>query len=255
MRDVGREPDRSADPVLVPPEVARAAAAHGLGAPVLTHRSGPDRVWLPLWGGFLFGVITIVLAVGPSTVWTPAGPATAGCAGLLLTHAIQLLSVAGTGLYLFDHGVVHRKGGAVTAFPWRDTRLWRSVVRDRFVKHPYRYRLQRPGAPPVVLSPALDLHEFGPEMERRLTAERTPVDLAAAAAGRRVGYGPFTVDRHGLTTPKGFIPWARVRGAEVGRRGRVRVWQAGARRPVRVRGRTVPNVVVFLAVVDAMRRA
>src|SRR5690606_23308419 len=55
MRDVGREPDRSADPVLVPPEVARAAAAHGLGAPVLTHRSGPDRVWLPLWGGFLFG--------------------------------------------------------------------------------------------------------------------------------------------------------------------------------------------------------
>jgi hypothetical protein len=127
-------------------------------------------------------------------------------------------------LYLFTHGVVFAKGSSTTVFPWRDTEIRRSVVLEKNAMKPdYRYWLQRPGSPSVELSPTLELDEFGPEMERRLTAARAPADLDAVAAGQRIQYGPYGVDLTGLTTSKGTIPWPQIRAVEV-KDGQVQVW-------------------------------
>jgi hypothetical protein len=158
-------------------------------------------------------------------------------------------------LHLFAHGLVYVKGSSMTVFPWHDTEIRRSVVQQQNSPKPdYRYWLWRPGSPPVELSPTLGLHDFGPEMERRLTADRAPADLDAVVAGQRIEYGPFTVDLAGLTTRKATIPWSQIRAVEV-KNGQVQVWQADARRAQTVDVAKVPNVFVFLALVETMREA
>jgi hypothetical protein len=129
------------------------------------------------------------------------------------------------------------------------------VVLEKGAPKPdYRYWLQRPGSPSVELSPTLELDEFGPEMERRLTAARAPTDLDAVAAGQRIQYGPYAVDLTGLNTSKGTIPWPQIRAVEV-KNGQVQVWQADARRAQSVDAAKLPNVFVFLALVETMREA
>lgn len=256
-----KEPGLREDLAQVPavsPEVSAVAAEHGLGAPASTHRTGPGELWYTVGGTVFFAAVTFALAVGPAT--------SGGLVGVLalftgfgalscLAATVRVLFVAGTELHLFAHGLVYVKGTSTTVFPWHDTEIRRSVVQQQNSPKPdYRYWLWRPGSPSVELSPTLGLHDFGPEMERRLTAERAPADLDAVVAGQRIEYGPFTVDLAGLTTRKATIPWSRIRAVEV-KNGQVHVWQADERRAQSVDVAKVPNVFVFLALVETMREA
>jgi hypothetical protein len=246
------------DPEQVPPEVRAAAAEHGLGDHALTHRTGRGDPWYAAGGTVFLAAVTFAIAVGPAT--------SGGLLGVLalftglgalscLAATVRALLVAGTELYLFAHGLVYVKGGSTTVFPWHDTELRRSVVQQQNSPKPdYRYWLWRPGSPSVELSPTLGLHDFGPEVERRLTAERAPADLDAVVAGQRIEYGPFAVDLSGLATRKATIPWPQIRAVEV-KNGQVQVWQADERRAQSVDVAKVPNVFVFLALVETMREA
>jgi hypothetical protein len=150
---------------------------------------------------------------------------------------------------------VYASGSSMTVFPWRDTEIRRSVVQQQNASKPdFRYWLQRPGSETVQLRPGLGLDEFGPEMERRLTADRAPADLDAVAAGQRLRYGPLAADLTGLTTPRGTITWPQVRAVEL-KQGAVQVWQVDARRPQSIEVAKVPNVFVFLAIAETLREA
>jgi hypothetical protein len=253
-----RERGLAADTEQVPPEVWAAAAEHGLGDHALTHRTGRGDPWYAAGGTAFFAAVTFAIAVGPATSgsWLGLLALFTGFGALsCLAATVRGLLVAGTELHLFAHGLVYVKGSAPAVFPWHDTEISRSVVQQQNSPKPdHRYRLRRPGTPSVELSPTLGLHDFGPEMERRLTAERAPVDLDAVAAGQRIEYGPFAVDATGLTTPKATIPWSQVRAVQV-RNGRVEVWQADARRAQSVDVAKVPNVFVFLVLVETVRDA
>ncbi|HYH31739.1 MAG TPA: DUF6585 family protein [Pseudonocardia sp.] len=242
----------------VPPEVRAVASEHGLGEFSSTHRTEPGELWITLGGTVLFAVVTFALAVGPATGggWAAVLVLLCGFAALAcLAATVRRLLVARTMLYLFDHGLVHARGSSLAVFPWRDTEIRRSVAQQPNAPKPdFRYWLQRPGSRSVELSPVLGLDEFGPEMERRLTAERAPADIDEVAAGQRAWYGPFAVDLTGLTTPKGTITWTQVRAVEI-KNGAVQVWQVDARRPQSVEVAKVANVFVFLALVETVREA
>jgi hypothetical protein len=242
----------------VPPEVSALAAQNGLGDRSLTHRAAQGELWFTIGGTVFFAAVTFALAVGPGTSggWVGALALFTGFGALsCLAAMVRRLLVAQTVLYLFDHGLVYAKGSAMTVFPWRDTEIRRSVVQQQNSPKPdYRYWLERPGSWSVELRPTLELDEFGPEMERRLTADRAPTDLDAVAAGQRVQYGPLAVDLTGLTTPKGTIPWPQIRAVEL-KNGAVQVWQADGRRPQSNDVAKVPNVFVFLALVETLREA
>ncbi len=257
-RGHGLRDDLAQVPV-VPPDVRAVASEHGLGDRSQTHRPDPGELWLTLGGTVILAVVTFALAVGPgpsSGAWIVllillSGLATLSC----LAAMVRRLLVARTVLYLFDHGLVYAKGDSMTVFPWRDTEIRRSVVQQKDALKPdFEYWLSRPGTRTVTLSPGLELDDFGPEMERRLTADRAPADLDAVTAGRRVQYGPFAVDLTGLTTSKGTIAWRQVRAVEL-KNGAVQVWQVDSHRPQSIGVAKVPNVFVFLALVETIREA
>ncbi|WP_232667401.1 DUF6585 family protein [Pseudonocardia sp. TRM90224] len=254
-KDTGLRAELAAMPA-VPPEVAAFAAEHGFGGRSLTHRAETNGVWGVLIAGVIFAAVTFALLVGPGKDggWLILAVLFCGAIALMcFGQAGRAFIAARTDLYLFDHGLVHARGDVLTAFPWRETQIRRSVVKERDAPKPaFRYWLQRTGGPTVELHPRLELDEFGPEMEQRFTVERVPVDLDAIVAGHQVQYGPFAVDHAALTTRKGIIAWSELRAVEL-QNGEVRVWVFGADRAETVEVSKVPDVFVFLAVVDALR--
>jgi hypothetical protein len=256
-REPGLRDDLAQVPA-VPPEVVAVATEHRLGGRSLTHRTERAELWFPVGGAVFLAAVTFALVVGPAASGGWLG-VLAGLTGLgalsCLAATVRALLVIRIELYLFAHGLVCVEDGSMTVFPWRDTEIRRSVVQQQNSPKPdYRYSLSRPGSPSVELSPTLGLHDFGPEMERRLTADRAPADLDAVVAGQRIECGPFTVDLTGLTTRKATIPWSQIRAVEV-KNGQVQVWHADARRAQSVDVAKVPNVFVFLALVETMREA
>lgn len=256
-RGQGLRSDLAAVPA-VPPDVQEAAAEHGLGDRPLIHRTEAGQLWFAVGGTVFLAAVTLGLYFGPASSggWETLLALGAGIATLYgLAATVRRLLVARSVLYLFDHGLVYARGSAMTVFPWRDTEIRRSVVKQQDASKPdFRYWVQRPGATTANLRPGLGLDEFGPEMERRLTADRMPADLDAVAAGGRLTYGPFTVDRAGLTTPRGPIAWAQVRAVEL-QQGAVHVWQLDGRRSQSVDVAKVPNVFVFLTLAETLRNA
>lgn len=242
----------------VPPQVRALAAEHGLGDRARTHRTERGELWLAGGGTAFFGIVTIALAVGPahSGGWTAILVIGSGLAGIYCLMAlVRRLMVAGSELYLFDHGLVHSSAGSLTVFPWRDTQIRRSVIQQQNASKPdFRYWLDRPGTATVQFRPGLGLDEFGPDMEQRLTVDRAPADFTAIANGRRIEYGPFAVDVNGLSTPKGTLPWAKVRAVEL-KQGSVQVWEVDVRRTQSVEVDRVPNVFVLLAMVQTLQKA
>ncbi|MEJ3658010.1 DUF6585 family protein [Actinomycetes bacterium KLBMP 9759] len=256
-KETGLRSELAATPA-VPPAVAAFAAEHGLGGRSLTHRADTKGLRVVLAAGALFAVVTFALLVGPGKNggWVALLAILTGALALMcFGQAGRTLIAARTDLYLFDNGLVRARGDDMTAFPWRETRIRRSVVKEKDAAKPaYRYWLQRSGGPSVELHPRLELDEFGPEMERRFTVERVPVDLDAVVAGHQIQYGPFAVDHAALTTRKGLIPWPELRAVEL-QNGEVRVWAADAGRAQTAEVSKVPDVFVFLAVADALREA
>jgi hypothetical protein len=245
------------------PDAVRAAAfAHGLGERYFEYGAATSKVLstcLTAVGGiavsiFLWSGVAstknpgflVVLAV----VFSVGGVMAAWSAGRAVMRT-------GSTLHLFDRGLVHAAGGRADAFPWTDTEVRREItnhVRGSTVTSTdHVYRFARPGSPELRLdSTAFQLADLGPEIERRLTAARAPLDLDAVAGGRTVRYGPFAVDIATLTTPKGVVKWTQVRAVDA-HQGEVRVWLFDARKPQKVSVSGVPNVFVFLALADALR--
>jgi hypothetical protein len=242
--------------------VRAAALAHGLGERYFEFGAAASKV-LGTCGTAAVGiVISVFLWSGVATaedpgflvalavVFTVGGAAAAYSAGRALMRT-------GSTLHLFDRGLVHAAGDRVDAYPWTDTEVRREItnhVRGSTVTSTdYVYRFARPGSPELRLeSTAFRLEDLGPEIERRLTAARAPLDLDAVARGRTVRYGPFAIDIATLSTPKGVVKWTQVRAVDA-HQGEVRVWLFEARRPQKVAVSTVPNVFVFLALADALR--
>jgi len=245
------------------PDAVRAAAfAHGLGDRYFEYGTAASKV-LGTCGTAVVGIVISIF------LWS--GVASTNNGGFLVVLAVlfsigsamamysagQALMRTGATLHLFDRGLVYAAGGRADAYPWTDTEVRREItnhVRGSTVTSTdYVYRFARPGSPELRLeSTAFQLADLGPEIERRLTAARAPLDLDAVACGRTVRYGPFAVDIATLSTSKCIVKWTQVRAVDA-HQGEVRVWLYETRKPQKVSVSEVPNVFVFLALADALR--
>ena len=245
------------------PDAVRAAAfAHGLGERYFEYGAAASKVLGTCLTAVVGVAISIFLWSGVASTKNPGFLVVLAClfsigGALGVYSAGQALMRTGSTLHLFDRGLVHATGGRAEAYPWTDTEVRREItnnVRGRTVTSTdYVYRLTRPGSPELRLeSTAFQLADLGPEIERRLTAARAPLDLDAVAGGRTVRYGQFALDIATLSTPKGVVKWTQVRAVDV-HQGAVRVWLFDARKPRTTAVSEVPNVFVFLALADALR--
>ncbi|MEU4569883.1 DUF6585 family protein [Micromonospora sp. NPDC023956] len=115
--------------------------------------------------------------------------------------------------------------------------------------------LQRLGVTSVTRGPVfVDPMRWGPEIQRRATAAQLPAALARLDAGERLTFGDIAVDRHTVSVKDRTRPWADLDEIRLVH-GQV-FFEEGAGRPAlpAVVSAAVPNLYLFLTVVEQLRR-
>jgi hypothetical protein len=99
--------------------------------------------------------------------------------------------------------------------------------------------------------------DFGQLIVREVASRKLPVAQAAVARGETVTFGDLAVSPAGLSgrTRGWTIPWREVTEVRV-RSGTVQITRQGSRLPQgSITADGVPNLPVFLALADELRRA
>lgn len=166
--------------------------------------------------------------------------------------------------YAFERGFIHRDAAGVLAvFPWAEVRVQRDITRT-YVNGTYRrtsfnYNILRSDGSAFHLFsstfPTGDVCLLGELIEQEIAAVRLPRALAALAEGKRLDFGDLTVDSHGVTGSQGTLPWRDIESVEA-KDGRIRIKRAGSWLSwSRTPAGAIPDVVVLVALADALHRA
>ncbi len=137
--------------------------------------------------------------------------------------------------------------------------VWQSITRNyrngRYVGTTSIYTLRRVYGYQVKLNNLTrDIAELGPAIARGVTRELVPHALHSIRVGQTLMFASFDVDREGIGDGRTFLFWSQVQGVEV-QQGRVIVKRAETGQAVwKEKAAKIPNLLVFLTVVDEMLR-
>lgn len=272
-----------------PPDVRAVAATYRMGFTFRTYEAAAQRRRAPVWVTVGALAFVAVFTAGLAFLLI-AGGGVAGLIPLVLLFVLILLfaairmvgkaaravgsvgaiTPAGSRVYLFDTGLVHsgltRVGRHKTrAFLWSEVSVFRhfhpinsTSTTDPAPAH-YTYTVKRPDGATVALHHSYwevaDIQELGGAIVDRVGAAQVPRVLAAVRGGRKVRFGPFTVNDRGLRYQRSkMVRWDRtesvyVTGDEITVRKARRFGNDG-RYPAWI----VPNDFVLAAVADTLIR-
>lgn len=250
----------------LPPAAYELAARYQLGAPTAEYRR-----WLRPSGIatsaalILVGLLFLLLAFTStdsdslgllvfSLIFIAAG---------LIWPLIFLLN-SGQRVYVCPAGLVQVKGSAVDAVRWDQVEsVTQAVTRQtirvylipvaRITNHAYTVR--RPDGTTLKFKDGLrNVESLGNTIARAATQYLTPRAIAAYNSGAPVAFGSLSVSQQGISKGQTLLPWNQFQGYQISN-GRLLIRQQGKRlnwssTPVR----NVPNLFVFVALMDSIRR-
>ncbi|WP_306359844.1 DUF6585 family protein [Nocardia sp. CC227C] len=165
-----------------------------------------------------------------------------------------------TRLELYDGGCVAVVGGRARTIRYDSATVRRTVTEDADHHAPDRavhpYTVTDIGGDPIVLRHTIDrCEEWGPEIDRAVTAAQLPRALATLESGGRLDFAPFWMTSTEIGVGHRAVSWARISGIVV-HKG----WVS-----VRIRGESLPleslpadvigNFTLFRTVAERMRTA
>jgi hypothetical protein len=244
----------------VPADVVSLAAANQLG-PLVTG-FGPNPMRTRNRGAIVgvgFGVVGVVLLF---TDFWPMG--IFALLGFVLLAVLYARTFATTRsprrIYLFGNGFVHvDPPAAATVYRFdRISAVYLNIVTHRRNSLPtyttHQYTVEA-AAGRLVLTDFWDrVTTLGEAVERGVAEAHLPIAMAALRQGQPVRFGDLSLQAAGLVSDRqGTLPWAEIAKVRVNS-GFVEIARAGARglwanKPVA----TIPNVSVFLAMVEGLR--
>ncbi|MEV7728517.1 DUF6585 family protein [Streptomyces sp. NPDC087917] len=264
----------------VPTSPSRAAAAlalrHRLGSLEHTFRpesevgfQGKYRVWFVV--GSLVGIAALL--GGGVLLWVEVHwgvamfPLWIGviAAGVASGSPLFRKGLAARRLHLYEHGlVVNTTGGKLFAARWERVVLYQETVQEVIDHKGTRTPVGRSHAS-VLVAPGgekariTDVYAgsptWGPLIAEAVARAQVDKVWKLVREGGTVGFGPFKLSGAGVTNGSGeMVPWRDVSEVAV-RGGAVCVWRVGRTKAWQApQARKVPNLLVFLTLVDHLRR-
>jgi hypothetical protein len=239
----------------VPPEVLQQAAIFQLGEPTAAYRPSMTN---PL------AIIGIALGVSIVDILLLIAIYNAGFIVYLLVAipiamviwGVRALMWHKVRIYLFTNGFIRANGMTIDAVRWDQVEaVWQRPLRSRYgYVRSYAYTVKRSDGATYkfdnLIKKAADL---GNTIQHEVTKVHVPRAIAAFNSGNPLLFGKLSLNVQGLSKGSAMLPWMQVRNVDLNR-GYVQVWQNGSsRRWARVTVSAVPNLLVFLEVVNYAR--
>lgn len=233
----------------LPPGVAELAAQHELGALVATFK--PQRFGVIVKSSFYLTLaVLLFLFVVPAVVFYYVS---------LRRHPDFNRRQGAKRLYLFEHGMIadQETGAGTVAVRWDRVRLYEEQVQKIINGIPgpilYTCVAMAPGASVTVTNFYQDAPTWAPAMQRAVLLAQGTTVQKAFLAGEVLDFGEFDLSTAGIAHRKQLLPWTQVEHVKLGG-GAVAVMKTGASDFwARAMAKSVPNLQVFLAMVDKHR--
>jgi len=250
----------------LPPAAYELAARYQLGAPTAEYRRWLRPAGIATSAALmLVGLLFLLIALTNMDSSSP-GLLVFGlifiCAGLI--WPIIFLLNSSQRVYVCAAGLVQVKGSAVDAVRWDQAEsVTQAVTRQtirvylipvaRITYHAYTVR--RPDGTKLTFKDGLrNVESLGNTITRATAQYLTPRAIAAYNSGAPVAFGGLSISQQGISKGQTLLPWSQFQNYQINN-GRVLIRQQGKRlnwssTPVR----NVPNLLVFVALMDLIRR-
>ncbi len=241
----------------MPPEIAQQAASYQLGAHTQLYQANLIKL-------ISFVSITLVLTV----IDIPAVIAeNSNIIVLLILLAATIYAVwylvinFNSKAYVFTEGLIRAQGSKIDVMRWEHIEaVWEKIVRHRYrglitIYTSYNYTVSRGDGAQFKFSSALkNTKQLGDVIQQEVTRRQLPKAIAAYDNGSLANFGPLSVSMQGISKNGVLVPWNQVGQVNL-RRGWVIVPKQGSLLAAsRTRCSLVPNLQVFLQLVEHARR-
>jgi hypothetical protein len=240
---------------------------------------GPQRgSFGPNKAGTIFGIIfATIIGGGLGIVFTviAAKPAADGSSANFVGGSVIALICFGLAALadvfavrvLHRTVVVHANGMVVTQdkhqaiYRWDQAASVTQYIVRRYTNGIYsgtthRYTLRMMDGRRVVFSDGIrNVEQLGKQIQAGVSTELLPRALAAVRGGQTISFGKFGINQGGITLNTAILPWNEVASIDV-KRGAIVIRKRDQRRAWGTTSVGVtPNVFIFLAVAEQLRRA
>ena len=241
----------------VPPEIAQQVATYQLGTLAQTYQANLVKLLLVVGVALLATLLVI-----------PA--ASAGSGGIL----VLLIMLAATAYaiyyfvvnfnvkaYVFSEGLIRAKGSQVDVMRWEHVEaVWERVIQYRYrglipLYKTYNYTLRRNDGAQFKFSSALKSAKLlGEAIQQEVTRRQLPKAIATYDSGAPANFGTLSVSTQGINKGAVLTPWNQI-GQVNFRNGWLIVHKQGSLFAAsRTRASSIPNLQVFLQLVEHGRR-
>jgi len=163
-------------------------------------------------------------------------------------------------LHLFEHGLAEvAKNGEVSVFRWDSVAVLQEITERYangiYVGTTYVYTLYREDGTTLKVTEFYAQPErWGQAIQHEITRAQLPGLLTGLEQGRTLAYGSLSVNLGGVATAKGSLTWSEIEKVEISQ-GVLVLHKHGKKLPwARVPVKKIPNLFLFLALVDQLRQ-
>jgi hypothetical protein len=241
----------------MPPEIAQQAASYQLGA--LTQLYQANLIKLISFAGIPLALTIIDI---PAVI---AENSNIIVLLILLAVTIYAIWYLATNFnlkaYVFTEGLIRAQGSKIDVMRWEHVEaVWEKIVKHRYrglitIYTSYNYTVSRGDGAQFKFGSALkNTKQLGVAIQQEATRRQLPKATAAYDSGNPANFGPLSVSMQGISKNGVLVPWNQVGQVNV-RRGWLIVPKQGSMLAAsRTRSSLVPNLEVFLQLVEHARR-
>jgi hypothetical protein len=241
----------------VPPEIAQQVAAHRLGTLAQVYQANKFKLFA--FAGLL---LLITLVYIPFALTNHLGILVLlvllATAGYAIYHLVTNYNLKA---YVFTEGLIRARGSQVDVMRWEHIEaVWEKIVQYRYrgiipLYKDYTYTVRRGDGAQFKFNSALkDNKLLGEAIQQEVTRRLLPQAIASYDSGSPVSFGPLTVSVQGVGKGPLLVPWNQV-GQINFRRGWMSIRKQGSLLSTcSTRAATIPNLQVFLQLVEHGRR-
>jgi len=241
----------------MPPEIAQQASSYQLGA--LTQLYQANLIKLISFAGIL---LTLTIIDIPAAMAKNSNILVLLILLAATTYAVwYLVTNFNSKAYVFTEGLIRAQGSKIDVMRWEHIEaVWEKIVKHRYrglitIYTSYNYTVRRGDGAQFKFGSALkNTKQLGNAIQQEVTHRQLPKAIAAYDSGSPANFGPLSVSMQGISKNGVLVPWNQVGQVNL-RRGWVIVPKQGSLLAAsRTRCSLIPNLLVFLQLVEHARR-
>lgn len=240
----------------VPPEIAQQVVAYQLGTLAQVYKANMLKLLFFAGMALLITFVYIPFAIS-NNLSIPVLLVLLGVTGYTIYYLAAHFNVK---VYVFSEGLIRAKGRQGDVMRWEQIEaVWEKIVRYRRSLIPfyktYTYTVRRGDGAQFKFPSALKGNKLlGQTLQQEVTRRLLPRVIAAYDGGSPVNFGPLTVSAQGISKGPLSVPWSQVGQVDF-RRGWMLVRRQGSLLATcRTRASSIPNLQVFVQLVEYGRR-